>query len=106
METKQITVTELTKKTLEVKGFMNEFIDFLINNYKIQSIREWERNHSISDKHWKDKITELSALKRDLTESLSKELSFHDEITVKLELQLEVKNKSKRSESQQMKVSA
>lgn len=106
METKQLTVTELTKSPIEIKKFMYDYFDFLINNYKIQSMSEWERNNSMSDDYWKEKIKELIIKKNDLTEEISKVLGSEEDISIKLELKFESNSEKKQLETHQMKVSA
>ena len=80
METKKITIDEANLKPENFNSMIVEFIEALINNYKIQSLREWERNHNSSDSEWRKRITELTNLKNNLKEqyksSLNKDVLF------------------------------
>lgn len=104
METKQLTVAELKKNPSEVRMFMYDFFDFLINNYKIQSISEWERNQNQSDEVWREKIKELITIKNGLTDELKEISDKSDELVVKLGLEIEYKNSNVLTEH--MKVGA
>lgn len=68
MEKKRITIDESNLKPDNFQALMFDLIDFLIKNYQIQSLREWEQDHSISDQNWQEKITALNSMKYNLKE--------------------------------------
>lgn len=59
-------MTEFDLEVFKSKSMILKLIDDQINNYNIQFLREWERNHTISSADKKAKIKALEAKKAEI----------------------------------------
>lgn len=66
MTTKTINMTEFDLEVFKSKSMILKLIDDQINNYNLQFLREWERNHGISSEDKKAKIKALEAKKAEI----------------------------------------
>lgn len=88
MEKKRITIDESNLKPDNFQSLMFDMIDFLIKTYQIQSLREWEQNHTISDQNWNEKITALNSIKRSLQDEFKD--TFDKDLLLDLTFSVEV----------------
>jgi len=66
MTTKSISINEFDLQVFKSKSMILKLIDEQINNYNLQFLTEWEKNHSVSPKDKTAKINVLEAKKAEI----------------------------------------
>ncbi len=66
MTTKTINIIEFDLEVFKSKNMILKLIDDQINNYNLQFLRDWERNHSTSSEVKNAKIKALEAKKTEI----------------------------------------
>lgn len=92
MTTKTININEFDLDVFKSKSMILKLIDDQINNYNLQFLREWERNHSTSSEEKKTKIKALEAKKTEI-QALFDECEANNTI-VDFNISIDVKMKS------------
>lgn len=92
MTTKTININEFDLEIVKSKSMILKLIDDQINNYNLQFLREWERNHSTSSAEKKAKIKALEAKKTEI-QALFDECEANNTI-VDFNISIDVKMKS------------
>lgn len=69
MESKNYSINELALDPKEAIKIMTKLIDAQINTYRLQSIQDWEKNHSNGAK-WENQIKKLQEFKQHLQNDL------------------------------------
>lgn len=95
MKTKQVNITEENFELKDSRNMIFKVIDCQINNYKLQFLTDWEKNHSISSAIKDSKIAALEAKKRELAD-LYKAHEF-DNSLVDLNISIDVRIKEELS---------
>lgn len=92
MTTKTISINEFDLEVFKSKNMILKLIDDQINNYNLQFLREWERNHSISSEGKNAKVKALEAKKAEI-QALFDECESNNTI-VDFNISIDVKMKS------------
>ncbi len=93
MNNKKITVEEFSCNIRDGKSALFQILNTQINNYKLQFLSEWERNHNICSKEKDRKIEILESSKQELLEFLKDFDSPDAEIKYTLHLEVDITNK-------------
>ena len=85
-ESKSFQILNDNIKSQDSKDIISSMIDSIINYYKLQYLRDWERNHNIDKSSYDEKISELTNTKKQLLEQVKegKEVNIESFINLKI----------------------
>ena len=70
------------------KDIISTMIDSMINFYKLQYLRDWERNHNLDKSTYDEKISELMKTKKEILEYIKN----GQEVNINSIINLKIKN--------------
>lgn len=90
---KTVSVQETGLDTWDGKNMIFKIIDNQINNYKLQFLTDWERNHDVSPVEKEQKIEKLMLAKENLQELFKNIAKKGAEVNFTLNLDVEITSK-------------
>ena len=94
MRTKTVSIAESNLELTESKDFVLSFIEYQINNYKLQRLSDWERNRAKNIGSKNDKITSLNDEKVKLKAFFNELNSSNSAIDVNFSIEIKVKEEA------------
>ncbi len=88
METKSYSISEMELNPIEAEEVIIKMINTQINNYRIKSLQDWERDHSSKSK-WEDQIQKLMDLRSHWGNEFKKVKNSSHPIKVNISLELD-----------------